>query len=157
MEKYLRNWDRLVSSDLSLSPHRNRQQIPPGSPIEQVQRGSLLLGRYSGSTFWIMTHSKTHILHGSREIILMNLCAGQRWRCRRYGEQTCGHSGGRSGQDELREWHQNIYINICKTDSQWESDSGSSNPVLCDHLAGQDGVGGGRKVQGVGGHVYTYG
>ena len=75
--KYLRNWDRLVSSDLSLSPDRNRQQIPPGSLIEQVQRDSLLLVRCSDSTFWIMTRSKTYILHGARKIVLTNLFAGQ--------------------------------------------------------------------------------
>ena len=38
----------------------------------------------------------------SRKMVLMNLFAGQRWRCR-HGEQTCEHSGGRRGWDELRE------------------------------------------------------
>ena len=35
----------------------------------------------------------------SREMVLMNLFAGQRWRqgCR---EETCGHSGGKKGWDE---------------------------------------------------------
>ena len=55
----------------------------------------------------------------SRKMVRMNLFAGQRWRCR-HGEQTCEHSGGRRGGDELREWHGNIYITICKMGSQWE-------------------------------------
>ena len=33
---------------------------------------------------------------------LMSLPAGQQWRPR-HREQTCGHSGGRRGRDELRE------------------------------------------------------
>ena len=35
----------------------------------------------------------------SRKIILMNLCAGQQWRCR-HREQTSGHGdgGGRGGK-----------------------------------------------------------
>ena len=36
--------------------------------------------------------------------------------------QTCWHSGGRREWDELREYHGNIYIPICKTDSQCEFD-----------------------------------
>ena len=38
-----------------------------------------------------------HIYTESRKMVLMNLSAGQQWRCRRR-EQICGHSGGR------REW-----------------------------------------------------
>jgi len=37
-----------------------------------------------------------------RKMVLMNLSAGQQWRCR-HREQTCGHSGGMRGWDELRE------------------------------------------------------
>ena len=37
----------------------------------------------------------------SGKIVLMNLFAGQQWRLR-YREQTCGHSVGRRGWDELR-------------------------------------------------------
>ena len=41
---------------------------------------------------------------GSRKTVLMNLFAGKEWRCR-CREQTCGNSGGRRGQDELRKQH----------------------------------------------------
>ena len=55
----------------------------------------------------------------SRKVMLMNLFA--QWQQRhRHGEQTCGQSGGRRGLDKLGEEHGNIYITICKTDSQWE-------------------------------------
>ena len=52
----------------------------------------------------------------SRKMVLMNVFAGQQWRCR-YREQTCGHRewGGRRGWDIQRE-----YITIWKIDSQWE-------------------------------------
>ena len=33
---------------------------------------------------------------------------------RRHRKQTCAHSGEKRGWDELREWHWNIYITICK-------------------------------------------
>ena len=54
--------------------------------------------------------------------------AGQQWRGTRK-VQTCGHGGERRGWDELREQHGNIYITICKTDSQRELlyDVGNSN------------------------------
>ena len=35
-------------------------------------------------------------------MVLMNLSVGKKWRCGNR-EQTCGHSGGRRGWDELRE------------------------------------------------------
>ena len=57
----------------------------------------------------------------SRNMILINLFSGEQWR-RRHREQTCGHSRGRRGWDELREQRGNIYITIYKLDSQWESD-----------------------------------
>ena len=53
----------------------------------------------------------------SRKTILMNQSAGQQRR-HRHREQTYGHSGGRRGWDESREQHGNIYITICKTDSE---------------------------------------
>ena len=40
----------------------------------------------------------------------------------RHKEQTFGHSGRRRRWDDLREEHWNIYIAICKIDSQWEFD-----------------------------------
>lgn len=38
----------------------------------------------------------------SRKKVLMNLFAGQQWR-HEHREQTCGHSGGSTEWDELRE------------------------------------------------------
>ena len=52
-------------------------------------------------------------------MVLMNLFAGEKWRCR-HREQTYGHSERRKGWDKLREWHGNLYITICKIDGQWE-------------------------------------
>ena len=86
----------------------------------------------------------------------MKLFAGQQKR-HRHKEQTCGHSGGRRGWDELREEHWNIYIIICKTDSQWEFAvlCTEIKSDLCDNLEGWDGVGDGREVQ-EGKDMYTY-
>ena len=60
--------------------------------------------------------------------------------------------GGRRGWDEWREWHGNICMTICKTDSQRELAVWlrSSNPVLCDSLEGWNGV-----VQ-EGGEIYIH-
>ena len=55
----------------------------------------------------------------SRKMVELSPCAGQQQR-RRHREQTCGHSGGRRGWDELREQHGNIHITICKIESPWE-------------------------------------
>ena len=55
----------------------------------------------------------------SGKTVLMNLSAGQLWR-QRHREQICGHSCGSRGWDKSREQHGNIYITICKIDSQWE-------------------------------------
>ena len=52
----------------------------------------------------------------SRKIVLMNLFAGQQWRCR-HREKTCGHSRGRKGWDKLRESMETYNV---KTDSQWK-------------------------------------
>ena len=51
--------------------------------------------------------------------VVMNLFAGQQWRFR-HREQTCEHSEGERGWDKLREQHGNIYVTVCKIDSQWE-------------------------------------
>ena len=56
---------------------------------------------------------------GPRRMVLVNLSAGQQWR-RRHSEQTCGHSEGRRGWDELREQHGYIHVTMCKIDRQWE-------------------------------------
>ena len=59
------------------------------------------------------------------------------------------HSGGRRGWDKLRQLHGNIHITLCKTDSQWgfAARHRELNAVLCDNLAGWDGVRGGKEVQ----------
>ena len=46
----------------------------------------------------------THIYRTRKMVVLMNLSVGQQQR-HRHREQTCGHSGGRRGWDELREEH----------------------------------------------------
>ena len=57
----------------------------------------------------------------SRKMILMNRFAGHQWRCR-HSKETCGY--GRRKETEMvgqmERVHGNIYITICKTDSQWE-------------------------------------
>ena len=53
----------------------------------------------------------------SSKMVLMNLFAEQQWR-HKHREQICGPSGGRRGGEELREQHGNIYITMCKIDSQ---------------------------------------
>ena len=50
-------------------------------------------------------------------MVLVNLSAGQQWRCR-HRKQTCGHSGGGREWDELREQHGDICIIVCEMDSQ---------------------------------------
>ena len=79
---------------------------------------------------------------GSRKMSLMNLVSRQQWTCR-HRAQTCGHSEVRRGWGKLKEWHGDIHITICKTDSQWEFAAGHRdlNPVLCDSLEGWDGAG----------------
>ena len=45
-----------------------------------------------------------HIYMESRKMVPMNLFAGQKQR-HRHEKQTCGHSEGSRGRDELRESH----------------------------------------------------
>jgi len=55
----------------------------------------------------------------SIKMILVNLFAWQQWG-NRYREQTYGH-GERGGEGEMYgESNMEIYITICKIDSQWE-------------------------------------
>ena len=58
-------------------------------------------------------------IYGTWKDVLMNLFAGQQWRCR-HREQPCGHAVGRRRWDERREQHGNVYTTICKIDGQWE-------------------------------------
>ena len=55
----------------------------------------------------------------SRKKVLMHLFAGQQWR-NRHREQTYRHRE-RGGEGEMYgESNVEIYITICKIDSQWE-------------------------------------
>ena len=93
----------------------------------------------------------------SRKMVLMNLSAGQQWRCR-HREQTCGHSGGRVGAS----WESDIEIYTLpfgkqKASGNWLYDAGSANLLLCDNL---EVLGwGGRWEGGSGGagHLCSYG
>ena len=50
---------------------------------------------------------------GSREMVPMNIFAGQEWRLRQR-EVTYGRGGGRRGWRELREQHWNVCITVYK-------------------------------------------
>ena len=50
---------------------------------------------------------------GSREMVPMNIFAGQEWRLRQR-EVTYGRGGGRRGWRELREQQWNVCITVCK-------------------------------------------
>ena len=94
----------------------------------------------------------------SRKIIPTILHAGQQRR-RRHKEQTFGHIGRRTGWDDVREWHWNIYMTVYKIDSQWEPDvwhrepkAGALRPPgVMGWGEGWDGGSGGRE------HMYVYG
>ena len=55
----------------------------------------------------------------SRKTVMMNLFARQQRRYR-LKEQTFAHSEEGRGWEDLREQYWNIYITMCKIDSQWE-------------------------------------
>ena len=55
----------------------------------------------------------------SGKMVLVNLSAGQQWRCR-HREQGCGHSGGRRRWAEWREDHGNTYTTVRRIASRWE-------------------------------------
>ena len=56
----------------------------------------------------------------SRQMVLMNLFAGQQRRDRNR-EQTYGHGGGEEGESDMHEErNMEIYNTICKIDSQRE-------------------------------------
>ena len=64
-------------------------------------------------------HISAHIYMESRNMVRMNLFAGQQWR-NRHREQTYRHRE-RGGEGEMYgESNVEIYITICKIDSQWE-------------------------------------
>ena len=93
-------------------------------------------------------------------MVLINLFAGQeqRYKSRR---QTCGHSGGRNGGDELREWHRHIYTPAAAAAA---AKSLQSCPTLCDPRDGSPpgslvpGILQGRTLEWVAiffSHIYT--
>ena len=89
-----------------------------------------------------------------------NLFAGQQWR-NRHREQTYGH-GKRGGEGEMYgESNMEIYITICKIDSQWEFAVCLRKQTGALHQPeGWDGVGWGGRWEGGSkgrGYMYTYG
>ena len=83
----------------------------------------------------------------SRKMVLKNLFTGQQWR-NRHIEQTYGH--GERGEGEMYEKsNMEIYITICKTDSQREFAVclRKLKQGLCINLEGWDWEGDGREFQ----------
>ena len=81
----------------------------------------------------------------SRKMVLKNLFTGQQWR-HRQREQTYRH-GERGGEGQMYgKSNMEIYIIICKIDSQWEFAIGLSElkQGLCINLEGWDGEEDGR-------------
>ena len=54
----------------------------------------------------LLMDAKTSVKYMESKVLLMNLSAGQHWRCRQ-GEETYGDEGGRKW-DEWRQLHGNI-------------------------------------------------
>ena len=84
----------------------------------------------------------------SRKMVLMNLFAGQQWRCRHW-EQNCGHGGGAEGganTESSLETYTLWYIKWIASGNLLY-DARNSKLVLCDHLEVGDGLWGGREVQ----------
>ena len=80
-------------------------------------------------------------------MVLMNLFAGQQWRCRQR-EQTCGPSGGRRERHFERLSWKHTFPHVKSIASRnFLYDAGSSSLVLCDNLEGWDGVRDGREDQ----------
>ena len=73
-------------------------------------------------------------------MVLMNLSAGQQWRCRRR-EHTCGHRVGRIERVALKHIHYRM-----KNREPLETYTGSLNPMLCDNPEGWEGMGDGKEV-----------
>ena len=79
-------------------------------------------------------------------MVLKNLFAGQQWRNRRIELWI----GGRGGEGEMHgKSNMEIYITICKIDSQWEFAVWlrKLKQGLCINLEGWDAEGDGREFQ----------
>ena len=83
-------------------------------------------------------------------MVLMNLFAGQSWRCR-HREQTYGNET-RGGKEKMGWMERVAWKHICKIVSQWEFAVWyrELKPTLCDSLEVWDAVGGEREIQVVG-------
>ena len=81
-------------------------------------------------------------------MVLKNLFTGQQWR-NRHREEAYGH-GERGGEGEVYgRSNMEIFITICKVDSQWEFAVWlrTLKQELCINLEGWDGEGDGTEVQ----------
>ena len=86
-------------------------------------------------------------------MLLINLYAGQQWRCR-HREQTYGH-GERGGEGKMYgKSNTETYITICKIDGQREFALWlrKLKQGLCINLEGWYGEGDGKEVQKRGGY-----
>ena len=72
----------------------------------------------TGTYCWLK--SKSIIYMESRKTVLTTVLRAGQQRRQRHKAQIFGHSGRRRGWDDLKQWHWNIYITMCKIDSQWE-------------------------------------
>ena len=83
-----------------------------------------------------------------RKMVMITLYVRQKKR-QRCTEQTFGLCGRRRGWDDLREYHQNMYIIKCETNHQPRLDTldKCSGLVHWEDPEGWDGVGGRRGVQ----------
>ena len=91
----------------------------------------------------------------SRKMVLMNLFAGQQWRCR-HREQTCDTVGEGKRWKNWKSNTEKICITICKIDSQLEFAVWYRELTVgahpCDNLEGWNGVGAGGVIQ-AGGNI----
>ena len=63
--------------------------------------------------------SKNAHLMDSRKMVLINLFAGQQWRCR-HREQIREHGQGRREEDKRRQQHGNTHTHQRMESSQWD-------------------------------------
>ena len=90
----------IVNYSLRLQMSPSTIDTEPRLDVDTHMAGSAYLEPTSRA--WVADCRDSHTCMESRKMILMNLFAGQEWR-HRHREQTCGHSRGRRGRDELRE------------------------------------------------------
>ena len=81
-----------------------------------------------------------------KKMVTMSLYVRQIKR-HRYKEQTLGVCGRRRGWDDIREWHWNMYITICKIDDLYKFDAWSG-ALKAGALGQPRGIGWGRRWEG---------